>query len=52
MINNLMQNDKIKKKIINKSRKKNISQPGLTRLTHHPGHQIWVKKKKSSKRRP
>jgi hypothetical protein len=38
MINNLMQNDKIEKKIIKKSRKKNISQPGLTRLTHHPGH--------------
>jgi hypothetical protein len=34
-----MQNDKIeKKKSHKKSRKKNISQPELTRLTHHPGH--------------
>jgi hypothetical protein len=33
-----MQNDKIEKKNHKKSRKKNISQPELTRLTHHPGH--------------
>jgi len=32
-----MQNDKIEtKKDHKKPRKKNLSQPGLTRLTHHP----------------
>jgi len=42
-----MQNDKIKKKSKSqkkKSRKKNFSQPGLTRLTRHPWYEIRIKK--------
>jgi hypothetical protein len=42
--NNLMQNDENEKKSYKKIEEKNLSQPRLTRLTHHTRHEIGIKK--------
>jgi len=44
MTNNLIQNDKIEKKIIKKPMKFFVCQLRFTRLTRHSRHEIVVKK--------